>query len=68
MRMGEVERQRAELERMKLLHEQQWQNAVHRLSEVARGSLKIGPLVAEKPWHWLAGAFALGLWFGTRTH
>jgi ElaB/YqjD/DUF883 family membrane-anchored ribosome-binding protein len=63
-----LEEKRAELKRKAELHQQKLERAVQNLKEAAQRSVAIGPTIAQHPWHWMAGALAVGLWLGLRQH
>lgn len=41
-------------------------SAVSELTEAARSATDPRDPIRDRPWPWLAGAFALGLWLGHR--
>lgn len=55
-------RARALLERDRI----ELRRAVQDLKSAARSRMPAGPRVAEHPYAWLLGTFAMGLWLGLR--
>lgn len=60
----EERKERAELEAARARDE--LRVAVQELSSAARRQLDLTEHVRARPWSWLAGAAAIGLWLGSR--
>lgn len=39
--------------------------ALDQLQEAVQKKLSFAERIAEQPWPWIAGAFVIGLWFGS---
>jgi hypothetical protein len=47
--------------------EEELREAVSELTSAAQSQLDFGGKLAERPWLWLGGCFAIGLWLGSRS-
>jgi hypothetical protein len=60
--VDEKEALRREIER----NEAELREAVEELTTVVKNDITLGAYIVERPWTWLAGGFAVGMFFGVR--